>query len=197
MDNPLIQLPLSLFCFKSRYIKQVINKWNDKNVVKALKKFCQNNNAYLLVKSRLKDPVRNYLSTIADKVLYDEEDYPATIIKCLSIADICINFFSSTVIEAASLGVPNICFSPLDWADIQIPFWKIMLKRVRQIFDFDGVSYMLNIPEVIKMLPEKSIKDFPLKINRQKEYAEKFIRGFPGKHSARALNEIEEMVNKN
>lgn len=198
MDNPLIQLPIALLSLRARYIKHVMHGRNDTNVVKSVKKFCEKNDAYLLVKSRLKDPVRNYLSSVADKVLYDKGYYPADILKCLSISDVCINFLSTAVTEAIPAGVPNICISPdpQDFADIRTPLWKMVFKRGKELFDFPGASYMLSIPEAIEMLPNKSIQDFPLDSNRQKEYIKKIVGYSDGKSSYRALNEIEKLLNE-
>lgn len=202
MNNPILQLPISILSFNHSYIKQVLKKWNDENIVKAVKKFCQNNNAYFLVKSREKDSINNYTSAVADKVLYDREYYPSTIMKCLSVADICINFLSSTVTEAIPMGVPNICILPpsSDWISIwgrnEIQLWRTIFKKANQVFDFEGVSYMLSIPQSIKLLSEKSIKDFPFNKDKQKEYIEKFIGNFGEQYSQKVLNEIEDMVNK-
>lgn len=195
MSTPILQLPFALLSLKPRYIKQVMHGWNDLNVMKSVKKFCEKNDAYLIVKSRHKNPVRNYLSAVADKVLYDESYYPADILKCLSISDVCINFLSSAVTEAIPAGVPNICISPnpQDYANLQTPMWGAIFNRVSEVFDFPGASYMLNIQEVIETLPTKSILDFPLDSNRQKEYIKKFVGYGDGKSSHRALKEIEDM----
>lgn len=196
MNNPLIQLPVALLSLRVRYIRQVMHGGNDMNVVKSVKKFCEKNDAYLLVKSRLKDPVRNYLSAVANKVVYDKDYYPADILKCLSISNVCINSLSTAVTEAIPAGVPNICISqdPHDFATVLLPLWKMVFKRGKELFDFDGASYMLSIPEAIETLPDKSIQDFPLNPNRQKEYIKKFVGYSDGKSSYRALNEIEDMV---
>ena len=199
MDNHIIQLPIAMLSLKIRYMKQVVHRWNDKNVVKSVKKFCEKNNAYLLVKSRLKDPVRNYLSSVADKVLYDESYYPADILKCLSISDMCINFLSTTVTEAIPAGVPNICISPdpRDYADIRTSLGRMIFNSgAKEIFDFPGASYMLSIPEAVDTLPNKSIQDFPLDSNRQKEYIKKFVGYSDGKSAYRALNEIEKILDE-
>ncbi len=74
--NRFLQLPLALASLNKRWITQALNQENDYRVCLAIKKFCEQNNGYLLVKSRQKDPVRKYLKKIADKVLYDEEFYP-------------------------------------------------------------------------------------------------------------------------
>lgn len=196
--NRLLQLPVALLSFNRRYIRQVWNRWNDKRVTLAVKKFCEKNNAYLLVKARKKEPPRKYLTKIADKVIYyDEGFYPATILKCLSISALCLNFFSFTVLEDIFMGVPNVCIalSPLDYKNIKGPIWRTILKRQKQLFDFPGAAYILSIPQAINLLPKKSISDFPLNKEKQKDYIQKFIGPLEGKYSAKAVEAIENLVN--
>ncbi|NQU83380.1 MAG: hypothetical protein HQ536_01585 [Parcubacteria group bacterium] len=197
--NRLLQLPIALLSLNRRYIRQVWNRWNDKRVVMAVKKFCEKNNAFLLVKARKKEPPRKYLTKIADKVIYhDDSYYPATILKCLKISDVCLNFFSFTVLEAIFLGVPNVCIAPssLDYKNIQGSVWSTILGRQKQLFDFSGAAYTLSIPQAIAQLPKKLISDFPLNPEKQSKYVQKFVGPLDGNHSSRAMTEIENLVLK-
>lgn len=196
MDNWLAQLPLALLSFRGRYVKQVLRRWNDKQLVRALKEFCQNNNAFLLVKSRKKDPVRDYLKEAADKILYDEGFYPATIMKCLSIADICFNFYSATAAEAAAMGVPNICIAPSvkDWKDIQGAFWEMRLGPAKDFFDFEGVSWRVSIEEAIKFLRQGRIGGFQFNPKKQAQYMQRFVGDVDGGYSQRAVDELEDLL---
>lgn len=179
-----------------RFFKQVIKKENDFQLVKKLKKFCEKNNAYLLVKSRKKDMVKPYMKEFADKILYDEDAYPSTIIKCLAISDLCCNFYSSTVLEASFLGVPNICISPNkhDLVDVSNHLWKIFLAT--DLYNFPGVSYKLGISEAIKAFSEKTFADFPLNKEKQKEYVEKYVGPKEGGYSTMTVKALETLVNK-
>jgi len=180
------------------FFGQVFRKENDKTLMLSLKKFCQKNNAYLLVKSRKKDPVKPYLTQIADKVLYDEEIYPSTIMKCMKIADLCCNFYSSAVLEASSMGVPSICISPKedDWADVWYPLWELLFSKANDLHDFPGVSYKLGIPEAIRAFSERTLADFPLNKEKQKEYVEKYVGPLDGKYSSKVVKVIEILVNQ-
>ena len=170
---------LKKFWTKYVYGTRFFSKENDYNVCSSVKEFCEKNNCYLLVKSRQKDPVRNYLKKMADKVLYDEEFYPSTIMECLSVADICFNFYSTAAIEAVSMSVPNVCIAPnvKDWKDIDNVFWQTILEKEKDFFDFPGISYLKTIPEIIKELPQKTLSDFPLKREKQIQYMQKFAAG--------------------
>lgn len=195
MNNLILQLPLALLSFNKRYWRQVLGRVNDASLVGSVKDFCLNNNAFLLVKSRKKTPVRSYLSKVADKVLYDESLYPSTILKCLSISDLCINFFSSTVLEAVPMGVSNVCVgpSPKDWKDIQTPLWQTILKHGREMYDFRGASYLLSPKEAIKTFSRASFSDFPIDQKQREAYIKRFVGPVEGGYSKKALQEIEKM----
>jgi len=173
----------------------------DKFLVKSLKKFCEKNNAFLLVKSRKKDIVKPYLEKVADKVLYDENFYPATILECLSISDLCINFYSSTVTEAIAMSTPNICIATSKrWSGVNNILWKTILKEVRDnkgesIFDFEKASYILSISQFIKKMKKAKFSDFILDKKQQSLYIEKFVGELDVNYSKKALNEVEMLVN--
>lgn len=180
------------------FFRQVFKRENDIALMRALKKFCQKNNAYFLVKARKKDPVKPYLAELADKVLYDEEFYPATIIKCLRIADLCCNFYSSAGMEASLMGVPNVCIAPTfrDWADVQHPLWEVLFSKAKDLHDFPGVSYKLSISEAIRAFSEKTLADFPLDKEKQKKHVKKYVGPLDGEYSAKAVNVMESLVNR-
>jgi len=180
-----------------RHIKQLIKKQNDKSAVLALKEFCNNNNAYLLVKSRKKDPVPKYVEKVADKVLYDDNFYPSTMLKCLSVSDLCIHFYSSVVTEAVPMDVPSLCITPSqkDWQSIQGDLWDMLLIKTKKLFNFREASYSLTIPETIKELPKKTFKDFPLTKQAKQQYVKEFIGNNDVNYSSLAVKEIESLVN--
>ncbi|MDD5433621.1 MAG: hypothetical protein PHE77_03135, partial [Candidatus Pacebacteria bacterium] len=88
MHNRFLQLPIVFLLRNKRFFQQVIRKENDYEAMKAIRKFCDANNGFLLIKSRQKDPVKKYAAKMADKVLYDQEFYPSTVLKCFAVADI-------------------------------------------------------------------------------------------------------------
>lgn len=185
--------------FKLSYIKQLIKGQNDKNVILALKKFCDKNNAYLLVKSRKKDLVSKYIENIADKVLYDTEFYPATILKCLSIADLCVHFYSSTITEAIPFDTPCLCIAPFqkDWTSIQGDLWDMLLIKAERMFNFPGASYSLRIPQIIKELPKKIFNDFVLTKQAKQQFTEEFVGNPNQNYSLNVLKEIEALITEN
>lgn len=89
---------------RPQYRAHVEHGWNDRNVVGAVRAFCDANGAALIVKARDKEhgiglgrylwpQIPGYLERAADRpVVYDEgSHYPATILELMSIASLCIH----------------------------------------------------------------------------------------------------------
>ncbi|MDP2950869.1 MAG: hypothetical protein Q8N55_00640 [bacterium] len=184
----------SQFIFGNTFFPaRLLLKKNDFRFCMVLKDFCKRNDVFLLVKSRRKDPVKPYLSKIADKVLYDEQEYPSTIIECFSISNLCLNFVSTAVTESVALGCPNISILPSKaYKDIQNPLWELLLNQYRDLFDFKGATQLVSITDAFKLLKEKTLNDFTLDIASQQEYVKKYIGS--NEPSKRAVDEIERMV---
>ncbi|MDO8524142.1 MAG: hypothetical protein Q7R99_00755 [bacterium] len=185
--------------FWTRYIygTRFFSKENDFEVTKAIKEFCLKNNGFLLVKSRKKEPTKRYLSKVADKILFDEEFYPSTTLKCFAIADIFFSFYSTGVMESAIMGVSNVCISPdeKDWVDLQNPLFKAISEE-KKLFHWPGVSYKQTVMEIIKNLPQKKISDFPFNKQEQIKYLQKFANGKVENIAENIVLEIEKMIKK-
>src|SRR5262249_26370204 len=108
------------------YARDVAQGWDDRGVVRTLREFCDANGAALVVKARGKDPVPRYLVDVAaGRVIYDENDYPATILELMSVASLCVHFFSTVAYEAAYAGVPSVCVT----ADADDPDFRPALRE--------------------------------------------------------------------
>ncbi len=186
------------FWAKYIYGTRFFSKENDFAVCCAIRKFCDNNNAFLLVKCRKKDPPKRYLVKMANKVIYDESFYPSTIMDCFAVADICFNFYSTAAIESVAMNVPNVCITPnvSDWKDIQSVLWQTILSSEKDFFDFFGVSYLKTISDIINNLANQSFTDFPFNKESQQKYLEKFANGNTKTASENVILEIEKLVEK-
>ncbi|MBM4177328.1 hypothetical protein FJ208_00800, partial [Candidatus Gribaldobacteria bacterium] len=184
-----------IFSFKRKFFQQIFKGENDLMFCRLLKDFCQRNDVFLLVKSRRKDLVKPYLSKLADKVLYDEQEYPSTIIECFAVANLCLNFLSTAVLESVALGCPNISVLPSNgYKDIQNPLWELLLNKYRDIFDFKGVSQLISLRDVFLLLKEKNLNDFTLNKQAQEEYLKKYIGSKDP--SKKAIDAIEKLAMK-
>ena len=167
-------------CIRDRYWPDIWHDSTDISVVKAIRAFCDANGAYLLVKSRKKTPIPPYTQELADKCLYDEQYYPATIFEALSISSLSISFYSSAVIEAVSLGVPHLCvtFPSDDYCGnnelARGRFERFYTAGEGSPFHFPGVTKAATIAEVITTLPQTKLDDFAIESSARQRYLDKY-----------------------
>ncbi|MBI3625495.1 MAG: hypothetical protein HY215_05025, partial [Candidatus Rokubacteria bacterium] len=137
-----------------------------------------------------------YTKALADTHIYDESVYPSTILGVLSIASLCIGFYSTTAHEAAYLGIPYLCIRPAD-KDVRgdRALQRIFMDRSKSSFDFPGVSVVLEVPEVITSLPRRSLGDFEMDAQARAAYVERFLGYDDGQSSKRVLDEIRRLKN--
>jgi len=163
------------------YWPHVRHGWNDRNVVKAIRRFCDRNGAYLLIKSRRKTPIPRYIETVADRCLYDESLYPPTVLEALSIASLSIGYFSGTVLESIGLGVPHLCvtFTADDYLGAASReheyFARYYTADEGSVFQFRDVSTTMTMPEAIGALPHRTLGDFRMDQAARARYVEKFL----------------------
>jgi hypothetical protein len=172
-------------------------RWDDRAVCRAVRAFCDANGSYLVVKGRRKDPVPAYLRRMADLTLDDQGHYPPTILEVLSVAEVCIHFYSGTVFEASACGVPSlsICPSLDDMVGLVSPWHRAIYGREEgSLFQFPGVTATVGIGEAIETLPRRSLADFVIDPSAHNAYTRKFL-GFDDARSAvRLLDAAERLV---
>ena len=193
-SNPLKQMASIVLKKRWDYWQWVRDGWNDEAVVENIRRFCDQNGALLVVKSRLKTPIPRYTARLADICLYDESPrYPATILDVLSIASFSIGFYSGAVLESIALGVPHltISFSGRDYYDLDpshlVCFDTYYGHEEGSIFQFQHATTAMTIPEVIRKLPHLQLADFSMKEEARAAYLSKFCGPVDGTASARVL----------
>jgi hypothetical protein len=183
---------------RRRYWPHVARDWTDRRLVETVRRFCDRNGAALVVKSRLKDPVPRHTARLADRVLYDPSHYPATILELLSVASLCVHFFSSAAYEAVFMGVPSLCLAP-DADDMGLsPLWTRELFHVREggSYHFPGASYHMALPEAYDRLGACAIADFRIDPAARARYVRTFMGFDDTKSAERALDLVEAAVNR-
>ena len=181
-----------LAALKLRYWQHVIHDWNDRRLVAAVRAFCDANDALLVVKSRLKDPVPRHTTKLADLVLYDPSHYPATILELLSVASLCVHFFSSAVYESVFLGVPSLCLAPAADDMGLSPVWSRALFHVNEggSYNVPGASYFMTFPQAFDDLPRASLKNFPMDPMARARFVHTFLGFDDTRSSERVLDLI-------
>ena len=181
-DNPFKQLAYILFKLKFNYVSHVLKGLNEKNVIDSIRKFCNRNNAFLLVKSRQKTKISDYIKRSADHTIYDESYYPSTILEASSISNLCISYFSNSILTSLRAGTPhlNINFDPEDFYlknEIMLKKrFKIFTKYHDNPFNFLGNQFTITISDLIKNLPSQKLSSYEIRPEMIKSYIEKFLQ---------------------
>lgn len=190
--NPAKRLLHVLRHRRPEYLGHVLNGHTDHAVIRALRAFCDRNGALLVIKSRLKTPIPGYAREMADRCIYDDSYYPATVIEAIAVSSLCVGFYSAAVTEAAALGVPYLClaYSPTDYLDGD----PSGLSRYRHFFNrqeggffqFRGVSTTMSIAEALARLPVSTLGAFTIDAAARAAYMAKFL-GSDDRQSSRRL----------
>jgi len=170
------------------------------SIMKAIRAFCDRNNAFLIVKYRHRDNLWPAEINAADKMIVDESYYPHTIWKVMSIAELTISYFSFAVRESVASKVPHLAldvagFTDKVYFDKQGPFLR-NLSGEKDFFNYPGVTRIMDDSKIMRDLPHMSLSDFHLDARMFEEYYEKYL-AFPGVANSEVfLDEVHELVIK-
>lgn len=181
------------------YLPHVWHGWNDRNIVRAIRRFCDRNGAFLLVKSRQKTPVPAYTEALADRCVYDEGYYPATVLEALSVADLAISYYSNTVFEAVFARVPHLCltFEAKDYIGEDSDYYsRFYTPEEGSAFQFAGVSTAWSIADTLSQLPEKTLADFRMDDDARTRYLRTFLTHETGGGSVLTIEAIERALGR-
>ena len=134
----------------------------------------------------------------ADRVFYDPSHYPATILELLSVASLCVHFFSSAAYEAVFMGVPSLCLAP-EAEDMGLsPLWTRDLFHVRAggSYHFPGASYSHGAARGVRSARHGAIGDFPVDPAARARYVRTFMGFDDTKAAERALDLVEATVGR-
>jgi len=168
------------------------------SIMKAIRAFCDRNNAFLIVKHRYRDNLWPAEIEAADKVLVDESYYPHTIWQVMSIAELTMGYFSFAVRESVASKVPYLALDVAGFADQvyyekQGPFLR-NLAGEKDLFNFPGVARVMNDYKMLHDLSHMSLSDFQLDARAFEEYYEKYL-AVPGvANSELFLDEAQKLV---
>jgi len=178
-----------------RFWPDVVKGRRDRTIVEAMRAFCDAHGALLVMKARRKDPVPRYAERLADRMVYDASHYPPTILELLRVSSLCVHFYSTAVLEAASAGVPSLCLAPR--ADQLGPatygFDFVHNSDPRGIYQAPGVAYWRALDEAFDGLAGWRLADFPLDDAARRAYVERFL-GFDDRGSSGRLLDLVERV---
>lgn len=184
------------------YWPQVRSGWSDREVVKAIRRFCDRHGAFLLVKSREKTPVPGYTEAMADRCVYDDTYYPATILQALAISNFCVSYYSATVTEAVPLGVPHLCLT-MNGHDYcgddprALGYFNRFFNPCEEgVFQFSGATRCVNIPDAIDLLNSATLDHFRMDSGARQRYVRKFLAHDDFDASSRVLDRLEQAISR-
>jgi hypothetical protein len=170
-----------------------------KGVTKALREFCDANDAYLVAKYRWRDTPLEPERRIADKIVFDECYYPHTIMELMSIATLCVGYMSFGVREAVASGVPYIMLDVGGLTDLDF-YGEGEARTFKEqaspggVFNYPGVVHLLDEKRVRTNLPRMKLAECALDRAAWNVYYEKYL-GVPGTHNSQLfLNAVEAVV---
>ncbi|MEK8023148.1 MAG: hypothetical protein AAB229_05005 [Candidatus Hydrogenedentota bacterium] len=168
-------------------------------IMRSMKSFCRRNDALLVVKSRRKNNDPEYVRDHADHFFYDEGFYPSTSIELMSIADLCIHFQSSTVIEAVAASVPSISILiSQEHIRVKNPLLHRMWFPPGNIspswHNFQGIVHAVEVCEFRRRVSGASWGDFPFDSSRREEYVRRYLGYADTRSRARIADLVETVV---
>jgi len=163
-----------------------------RDLVEAVRRFCDRAGAALVVKSREKNGDPAYLRRLADAFVLDEEVYPYTSMELMAIADLCLHFQSAGVLEAAFAGVPSLSVRvSQDHLRAYATYDEFYGARPGTLQNYDGVVWSADAPGAIAQLGRSALGDFRVDAGQRRAYIDTFVGFDDTRSSARALDIIE------
>ncbi len=157
-------------------IKNYYYFYNELNVIKSIREFCDQNNCEFIVKPRLKFPYLSKINKYADEMIYDDESsvFPSLFQKKLSTADLVIGSLSSSVYEVIMFKIPyiNIEIPKIAFRDKSNKFMHNYEKNLP--YNFDKVVFNYKINDFINKFKSEKLENFNLSKNKTDIYLKKF-----------------------
>jgi hypothetical protein len=157
--------------------KYWIKGLNEKKVFTAVRRFCDRNNLFLVVKPRLKFPVAEIVNDKSDLMIWDDEKQqdPPALKELLMTAKLTVSFFSSSVFTSVAAGVPHL--------NVTLPENFFMHERHRFLFteeapsefNFEGVCKSWTVEEMIAKFDKSNISDFAIGRDKYNDYVKKYL----------------------
>ena len=186
----------TLLAWRMKYWPHVVNGWNDRQLVEAVRAFCDRNGTMLVTKARAKDPVPRYTRRMSDGVIYDPSHYPPTVLELLRVASLCIHSYSTVVLEAAYCGVPSLCLAP-DAVDMGLqPLWAESVHNGDPggLYNWPGVAYWKPLATAFDGLRRWTLADFEFDTSARRSYVEHLLGFDDGRSSSRLLDLVARLV---
>lgn len=183
---------------------------SDVSAMMAVRKFCDHNGYFFILKARKKHPLLPHHYAIPDHVIEeDTQFFPATAFRVMAATDMLITMYSAAGYEASSARIPMLNFVPpfgISYSRGQFELAYREFSRERElanelllyhpteggVFNFPGVNQSWSVNRAVRELPGKTIADFPVDPTAHHAFMEKYISpGGGGPSAPRILDFLE------
>ncbi|MBI5728521.1 MAG: hypothetical protein HY984_02085 [Candidatus Magasanikbacteria bacterium] len=156
------------------------------DIIRAIRRWCTANNALLVVKSRAKHAEPTCVLRAADLFITDTNQwYPTQSLELLALSNLTIGMWSTSVIEAAAMGVHNITVELPMRFDSAIPSMKFFVDA---LFSFPGVTTRCRARELPELLARHKLGDFTVAQDSRQTYLQRFAGPVDGLSAERILD---------
>jgi hypothetical protein len=168
---------------------------------RSVRDFCDRNGAFLVTKSRVKDRPSAIEKSLPDLFTFDRDPHPTTILELLSVASLCIHFFSHVALEAAASGIPSLCLVPPDHSDFMSgpnTGWRRAAGDLRAegtVWNYPGVNYQWPLEKAVSEFEKAKLGDFAMKKKELQTYLDRFVGPVDGRSSERVLHLARRLIN--
>jgi hypothetical protein len=149
-------------CLKNGRFDLMKKAWTDPHYFDLMtftKKWCQINNASLVIKSRSKLKEPSWLIQMADAHVEETNQwYPYPPLELISIADLIISMHSTAVLEAAATGTFGLNIHLPDYLDTNALTWRFFKRPA--LFKYPGVNDSWLHSEFKDRLSKHALVDF-------------------------------------
>lgn len=173
-------------------LKYCFGHANDKAVVKGIRNFCDEHDAYLVTKLRHSRKITPYVKRYSDVIVGEDGYHPHTALELYSVADLTLGFYTSGSGEAIAAGSP--------YMNIDIPLFSkefycgILITTFVYCNDHLGVVSSMDAAEVADNFAKHSFEEFNFDADKRKEYLETYTGPTDFKSSERFMIAVEHLV---
>jgi hypothetical protein len=164
-----------------------------RRLIESVRRFCADNGAVLVVKSREKNADPPFLARLADVFVKKDEDvFPYNSMELMAISSLCIHFQSGAVLEAAFCGAPSISIRvPQSHLAGVTAFQESFGGMLGTLQNFEGVVWSSDRREAERLLEGRTLADFGVNPDARRAYVEKYLGFGDTRSSQRVLDVIE------
>ena len=156
------------------YLSYFIN--NEISVLKNISKFCKKNGYYLIIKSRSKRVLGSEFEYYSDRVFYDEQLIPSTIMELMRISSNVFSYITTSSGEAVFNKSYHYTIFDKTFSKIQ----KIYLRCFdKDYFSFNGANEIISSNNLNNLLFKNKLKI--TNIESRKKYLKKYFECFSKK----------------